>query len=93
MRHRYLAIILIILCVTGSVQGQSYITGNQLPNAINYLPAPPDTASMLFVDDFQQWIWGKSLRDTPRGEQASQESLYGTERIATISSGISVSGL
>ncbi len=88
MRHRYLAIILIILCVTGSVQGQSYITGNQLPNAINYLPAPPDTASMLFVDDFQQWIWGKSLRDTPRGEQASQESLYGTERIATISSGI-----
>ena len=56
----------------------------QLPNACIYLPAPPDTASVLFVDDFQQFLWGKSIRNTPRGERASWESLYGADRLATV---------
>ena len=55
-----------------------------LPNPCVYLPAPPDTASLFFVDDFQQFLWGKSIRDTPRGQQASWESLYGADRMATV---------
>ncbi len=55
-----------------------------LPNPCVYLPAPPDTASVLFVDDFQQFLWGKSVRNTPRGQQASWESLYGADRMATV---------
>ena len=56
----------------------------QLPNPCAYLPAPPDTASVLFVDDFQQFLWGKSIRNTPRGQRASWESLYGVDRMATV---------
>lgn len=61
-----------------------YLNLFQLPNPCVYLPAPPDTASVLFVDDFQQFMWGKSVRNTPRGEQASWESLYGAKRLATV---------
>ena len=65
-------------------QSRYYYKADSLPNAVYYLPAPPDTASVLFAADFYQWIWGKSMRSTPRGAQASWESLYGVERMATI---------
>lgn len=65
-------------------QSRYYYKADSLPNAVYYLPAPPDTSDMLFAADFQQWIWGKSMRPTPRGAQASWESLYGVERMATI---------
>ena len=63
---------------------QVYVNVGQLPNAVNYLPAPPDTASALFVSDFQHWLWGKSMRGTSRGTQASNESQYGLNRLALI---------
>ena len=74
-----------ILCFqSADAQSRYYYKADSLPNAVYYLPAPPDTSDMLFAADFQQWIWGKSMRPTPRGAQASWESLYGVERMATI---------
>lgn len=61
-----------------------YFRIDSLPDAGFYLPAPPDTNSQLFIDDFQQWLWGKSMRHTPRGQQASWESQYGNERMCGI---------
>ena len=61
-----------------------YFSIDSLPDAGFYLPAPPDTNSQLFIDDFQQWLWGKSMRHTPRGQQASWESQYGNERMCGI---------
>ena len=51
-----------------------YVKNQDMPNAGFFLPAPPDTASMDFVDDMIQWQWGKSQRNTPRGQQADRES-------------------
>lgn len=51
-----------------------YLTREQLPDGSVYLPAPPDTAGMLFFNDWYRYRWGKSLRDTPRGEQAAREA-------------------
>ena len=59
-----------------------------LPDARVYLPEPVDTSELLIADDFNQWIWGKSVRPTPRGAQASWESLYGIDRIKTIYSDV-----
>lgn len=83
---------ILFLCGTLSVMAQTdgakkdspYFNLFQLPNPCVYLPAPPDTASVLFVNDFQQFIWGKSVRNTARGQQASWESLYGADRMATV---------
>ena len=34
--------------------------------------------------DYARWIWGKSVRNTPRGEQASKDSKYGIIRMSAI---------
>ena len=67
-----------------AVMGPSriYADASQLPNAVNYLPAPPDTTDAMFANDFMHWLWGKSVRGTSRGTQASNESQYGLNRLA-----------
>jgi D-alanyl-D-alanine dipeptidase len=85
-------VVILFFCGTLSMMAQTkeekkdspYFNLFQLPNPCVYLPAPPDTASVLFVNDFQQFMWGKSVRNTPRGQQASWESLYGAKRMATV---------
>ena len=61
-----------------------YFSTDSMPDAGIYLPAPPDTCSQLFIDDFQQWLWGKTMRSTRRGQQASWESEYSIERMCGI---------
>lgn len=53
------------------------------PNFSNILP-PPDSSSPAFQKDLERYKWGKQQRSTPRGKQASYESLYGIVRMATI---------
>jgi acid phosphatase (class A) len=80
-----LLLLFLAVCIQfATAQEREYYKRAELPDAVLYLPAPPDTADMLFAADFNRWIWGKSLRPTPRGTQASWESLYGTERMATV---------
>ena len=93
-RFRSLGLLaMIAVCATLNVSAQNserrpnnttYFSTDELPDPTVYLPVPPDTASTLFVDDFMRWIWGKSVRDSARGKQASWESLYGVRRMATV---------
>ena len=56
------------------------------PDSATLLPPPPpsDTTNAEFKEDLAQWEWGKSMRPTERGRQASQESLFGIVRMCTI---------
>lgn len=42
----------------------------------SFLPAPPDSASMHFSYDREQYEWGKSVRGTDRGLQAVSDASY-----------------
>ncbi len=94
LRYRFVSVLLVaFLWCTLNVSGQdrerrpdntTYFPTDELPDPCVYLPVPPDTASTLFVDDYMRWIWGKSIRNTERGKQASWESLYGVKRMATV---------
>ena len=77
-------VVLIGLLFSATAQSNHYFYQYESPDAVVYLPAPPDTSSLLFVHDVDCWKWGKSMRNTPRGEQASWESLYGMERFAGV---------
>lgn len=83
-----------IICATVcTVQAQSasdslYLSPADLPDAGTFLPAPPDWTSKAFTDDFYQWQWGNSMRDSNRGQQASDDSRYGTEQMASLFSNI-----
>lgn len=79
----------VLMLVCSSLQAQEfnqnyYYTPDELPNACIYLPAPPAFDSQVFEDDFQQWIWGKSVRDTERGKMASKDSELTFQKMAKI---------
>ena len=87
MKKTLLAFVVCTLCMNLTAQDLDtvpYYLDNLMPDAGVYLPAPPDTSSMLFIDDFQKWIWGKSMRATPRGQRASWESEYSVSRMCQI---------
>ena len=48
-----------------------YFEEDDMPNAVVWLPAPPDTTSTQFVYDITQYMWGKTQRlDEERAQQA-----------------------
>lgn len=44
------------------------------PNSLLLLPGPPNAESVAFLYDKARYDWGKSLRNTERGEQAFQDA-------------------
>ena len=77
---------------TDGVQSQkqkksSFLTEDQMPDATMYLPAPPAFGSELFVSDMLWHQWGRSQRDTPRGQQARREADTSLEAILQLFSG------
>ncbi len=61
-----------------------YVSLDDLPNAVNYLPPPPAPSSQKFFYDWSQYEWGKSMRETPRGEQAKSDAVLDVARIAAV---------
>ena len=61
-----------------------YVEREDQPDGGIFLPAPPDTSSVAYIDDFMQWQWGKTVRPTERGERASKESASSTTEMARI---------
>lgn len=76
----FFRVVAILMPLAAAAQAPiAYFDKNQLPNAVNYLPAPPDTTSTRFVYDLTQYYWGKSLRDTERGRQAKRQAIFNTD--------------
>ena len=61
------------------------LTPAQMPNAINYLPAPPDSASAAFHYDMAQYQWGKQQRlNTQRSAVAVGDAAWSVDNICAI---------
>ena len=76
------------LLTTASAQAQTlqdslYLLPDMFPQAIHFLPAPPDSASYAFLDDVAQWQWAKTV-PTERLARASRESLNAPETMRTV---------
>lgn len=61
-----------------SVAQNELFTVDEMPNAVKYLPPPPDTASSEFVNDIIRYQWGKQQRlDPERAAQAFSDAEWG----------------
>ena len=78
-----LPFLILSLCIVAE-EPHPYFTSSEMPNALHYLPAPPQANEMRFAYDTAQYNWGKSVRNTPRGEKARLDAEYSIERIAAI---------
>ena len=73
-----------------SVQGQdveqveTYFTTGEMPDMMVFLPGPPDSSSVAFMNDVARYYWGKSMRHDPeRAAEAIRDAVYGLETIIT----------
>lgn len=86
------SVIFALLCLWGvalPVQAQKPLfTPQQMPNAVHFLPPPPDTGSAAFRYDVAQYQWGKAQRnDTARLEIARRDADWSVETICREFSG------
>ena len=92
MKSLKLFIVAVIL-TSGILSGQAkntldpvpYLTLKQMPNIINCLPAPPDTASEMFKHDINRFFWGKEQRlDPERAAMARRDAVWGYDHVLDI---------
>lgn len=58
-----------------------FLQEGDVANSFLLLPAPPDTTSITFLNDQARYQWGKSMRDTPRGDQAVEDARVGGDGV------------
>ena len=51
-----------------------FLQEGDVPNSFLLLPAPPDGGSIAFLNDQAQYNWGKTMRNTKRGDQAASDA-------------------
>lgn len=76
--------ILLVSMVLWAEDPQPYFSVDEMPNAVIYLPAPPQSNEMRYAYDTAQYQWGKRMRPTARGEKARLDAEYSVERMAAI---------
>ncbi len=81
-----LSIVLLLTSMAAMSQQRAtaYFSTDEMPNAVNYLPAPPDTVSAQFAYDMSRYFWGKSVRNTPRGQMAVADADCSTSHLLEI---------
>ena len=91
MMHTMKRILLLALTLSlgaGNAFAQApmtYFTQEELPDLVQCLPAPPDTASTEFAQDVIRYFWGKSMRaDACRAAQAEREAIWDLDTLAAI---------
>ena len=61
-----------------------YFTQGEMPDMMVFLPGPPDSTSVAFMNDVARYYWGKEMRKDPeRAAQATRDAVYGLETILT----------
>lgn len=58
-----------------------FLQEGDVPDSYTLLPAPPDGGSIAFLYDQAQYNWGKQMRPTPRGDQASADANVGGDGV------------
>ena len=76
-----LSLTFLSLSVYAQKGAPSYLKVRQAPDASFYLPAPPDTSSVIYLADFNRYQWGCSQRATARGRQADFDTYWQADSI------------
>ena len=77
-RSLYIFFLLVLLAHAGLQAQNELFTEDEMPNGVNYLPAPPDTTSVDFMYDVLRYQWGKQQRhNKERADQAFRDAEWG----------------
>ena len=86
---RTLILLAVMLLGMAATAQRPLLDSLQMPNAVHFLPPPPDTASAAFQYDRAQYRWGKEQRKDPvRLAIAVNDAIWSVENICKIYSGV-----
>lgn len=86
---RTLILLAVMLFGMAATAQRPLLDSLQMPNAVHFLPPPPDTASAAFQYDRAQYRWGKEQRKDPvRLAIAVGDAVWSVENICKIYSGV-----
>ena len=66
------------------LNSEKYLTVEEMPDGMKFLPPPPGWTSPLFAGDFAAYLWGKDLRNTERGKKAVVQAAFLFDEIIAI---------
>ena len=80
--------LLVLMIISTTVNGQNkvkaYFTTMEMPDMLQFAPAPPDSTSSKFQYDLMRYEWGKTQRqDSVRAAIAIRDAVYGLKTIVT----------
>lgn len=86
---RTLILLAVMLFSMAATAQRPLLDSLQMPNAVHFLPPPPDTASAAFQYDRAQYRWGKEQRKDPvRLAIAVNDAIWSVDNICKIYSGV-----
>ena len=69
------------------VRVEPYLTAQEIPDGVVFLPPPPEVGTPQFELDEAQYRWGKTMREGERGRRAIREATSNVDSMAVMFSG------
>lgn len=83
MKQKLLLFAVAVYIAVAGVRADSFLGRDDVPNALNYLPVYPTMSDYHYFDDWAQYAWGKSVRNTARGAQAVADAALSVDAVTT----------
>ena len=83
---RIIAFFVFCLFVCFSIQTEAvpFLTEEEMPTGAKFLPLPPKPTDAAFYNDWRRYEWGKTMRDTERGQMAKEDAVHTVEYFSKI---------
>ena len=65
-------------------ENASFLSEDEIPTGAKFLPLPPKPGEDAFYNDWRRYEWGKTMRDTERGQQAAKDAVHTMEYFSEI---------
>lgn len=84
MKKSLLLVAVAMMTATSVSAQDAYFTTDEMPDMMVFLPGPPDSTSVAFMNDVARYYWGKEMRKDPeRAAEATRDAVYGLSTILT----------
>lgn len=82
---RFVAFLIAMVFVRDCYAQKPWLSSDEMPNAVRFLPPHPDSASAAFAYDSAQYAWGKEQRlDSARLALAKRDAEWSVDNICSI---------
>lgn len=74
----------LFICVACRAEVVPFLTEDEIAGGEEFLPLPPQPTDAAFYNDWLRYEWGKTMRITPRGQQAKEDAVHSLEYFSKI---------